>query len=176
VHLLIARSTTIGGRTKAEHVRAVLGFAGDGHDIPAELVKALESGLVNPGQGYNNYRWRQFSQLIRTVAALKRLSEPARRGALTEPAALVELLDGIEDNGAAIQRYSVEHLLFPDVFAPIVSREHRQRILHTWPDLAGPATEPQSFRLSAVVNALAPNETWGAEEFVNLYRSPYVWQ
>lgn len=176
VHFLVARSTTIGGRTKAEHVRAVLGFAGDGHDIPADLADALESGLVNPGQGYNNYRWRQFSYLIRTVAALKRLPEPARRRALTEPRALLELLDGIEYDGAAIQRYSLEHLLFPDVFAPVVSREHRQRILRVWADLAGPETEPRSLRLAAVANGLAPNGTWGAEELVNFYRAPYVWQ
>lgn len=176
LHLLVARSTTIGGAKKVELVRAVLGFVEGGHDIPADLAEALASGLINPGQGYNNYRWRQFGYLIRTVAAVKRLPEPARRRAVTEPAALVELLDGIADDGAAIQRYSVEHLLFPEVFAPVVSREHRQRILRRWTDLAGPDTEPQSFQLAAVANGLAPNGTWDAVEVVNFYRAPYVWQ
>jgi 5-methylcytosine-specific restriction enzyme B len=176
VHLLVARSTAIGGGKKLELVRAVLDFIGGGHDIPADLGAALESGLINPGQGYNNYRWRQFAYLIQAVAALKRLPEPARRRAMTEPAALVELLDGVADDGAGIQRYSLEHLLFPEVFAPVVSREHRQRILRTWEDLAGSDTEPQSFRLAAIANGLAPNETWGAGEVVNFYRAPYVWQ
>lgn len=132
VHFLVACSTTIGGQKKAEHVRAVLGFlddrdgGGGGHDIPADLAAALESSLINPGQGYSNYRWRQFAYLIQAVAALKQLPEPARRRAVTEPAAFLDLLDRLDDNGAGIQRYSLEHLLFPDMFVPVVGREHRR--------------------------------------------------
>lgn len=182
VHFLVARSTTIGGQKKAEHVRAVLGFA-DGrpgldheHDIPAELVDALKSGLINPGQGYSNYRWRQFAYLIQTVAALKRLPDAARRRTLTQPEALVEYLDGLDDSGAWIQRFALEHLLFPDTFAPISGRSHRQQILATWPQLAGASTQPESFRLAAVAGGLAPNETWNGTAFVNFYRAPHRWE
>jgi MoxR-like ATPase len=182
VHFLVARSTTIGGQKKAEHVRAVLGFVDDrdggsgGFDIPADLAAALESGLINPGQGYNNYRWRQFAYLIQTVAALKQLPGPERQRAVTEPAAFVEFLEGLDDRGAGIQRYSLEHLLFPDVFVPVVGREHREQILRAWADLGGPDTERSSYRIAAVANGLAPNETWGGEEYVNFYRAPYVWE
>lgn len=53
VHLLVARSRTVGGAKKLELVRTVLGFAGGGHDVPAELAEASVSGLINPGQGFN---------------------------------------------------------------------------------------------------------------------------
>jgi MoxR-like ATPase len=182
VHFLIARSGTIGGQKKAEHIRSVLGFV-DGrsgvdheHDIPAELVSALESGLINPGQGYSNYRWKQFAYLIQTVAALKRLPDAARRRTVTEPEAFVEFLDGLDDSGAGIQRFSLEHLLFPDVFAPVAGRSHRQRILATWPELADAATQPESFQLSAVAAGLTPNEAWDGTEFANFYRAPHRWE
>lgn len=182
VHFLIARSTTIGGQKKAEHVRAVLSFV-DGpngvdheHDIPTELVSVLSSGVINPGQGYSNYRWRQFAYLIQTVAELKRLPDLARRRAVTEPAAFVEFLDEFDDSGAWIQRFALEHLLFPDVFAPVAGRSHRQRILATWPELAGDPTQPESFRLGAVADGLAANETWNGTEFVNFYRAPHRWE
>ncbi|WP_410611077.1 McrB family protein [Amycolatopsis sp. lyj-109] len=176
VHLLIARSSTIGGAKKMQQVRTVLGFADGHHEVPGRLAHALESGLINPGQGYNNYRWRQYAYLIKTVAALKRLPEAERRRALTEPQAFIELLDGLVDNGAAIQRFSLEHLLFPDVFAPVVSRDHRQQIVKTWPVLAGGADEHPSFRIAAVANGLAPNGRWESEEFVNFYRAPLLWE
>jgi MoxR-like ATPase len=176
VHLLIARSSTIGGAKKLQQVRTVLGFAGGHHEIPGQLAQALESGLINPGQGYNNYRWRQYAYLIETIAALKRLPDDERRRALTEPRAFVAVLDGLADNGAAIQRFSLEHLLFPDAFAPVVSRDHRQQILKTWPELAGEADEHPSFRIASVANSLAPNGGWESDEFVNFYRAPYVWE
>ncbi|MFD5091000.1 McrB family protein [Amycolatopsis thailandensis] len=175
VHLLIARSSAIGGQKKLELIRGVLGFVDGGHDVPENLARTLESGLLNPGQGYNNYRWRQYAYLIEAVAALKRLPGAERRQVLEEPRRFVELLDGLEENGAAIQRFSLEHLLFPDVFAPVVSREHRQKIQATWPELAGSTSEPASFRVASVANALAPTGRWASGEFVNFYRSPYVW-
>ncbi|WP_125689723.1 McrB family protein [Amycolatopsis sp. WAC 04169] len=175
VHLLVARSSAIGGQKKLELVRGVLGFVDGGQDVPEDLARTLDSGLINPGQGYNNYRWRQYAYLIEAVAALKRLSVPDRRRVLEESRAFVELLDGLEDNGAAIQRFSLEHLLFPDVFAPVVSREHRDKIQATWPHLAGPASDPGSFRIASIAHGLSPNGRWGTDEFVNFYRSPYVW-
>lgn len=179
VHFLVARSSTIGGQKKAEHVRAVLGFVDgnpDGHDIPAELATALDAGLINPGQGYNNYRWRQFAYLIETVAAAKRLPEAARRRAVTEPEAFLEFLAGIDDSGAGIQRFSLEHLLFPDVLAPVVAHKHRSRILAAWPELAGDVIRPDSIRLSTVAKGLTPNERWDGTEFVNFYRAPHYWE
>jgi MoxR-like ATPase len=173
VHLLIARSTTVSGRRKAELVRTVLGFGGGEGELPADFAAALESGLINPGQGFNSYRWRQFGYLIEAYAAMKRLPVAERQRVVDDPHALVAQLDRIDDKGAAIQRFSLEHLLLPDSFAPVVSQDHRRQILKHW---AGPESEPKSVRLAAVTNALAPNTRWGGEEFVNLYRAPYRWE
>ncbi|WP_442874466.1 McrB family protein [Amycolatopsis sp. NBC_00438] len=176
VHLLIARSTTIGGTKKTALVQDVLSLAGGGDDVPAEFATLLQSGLVSPGRGYNSNRWRQYGYLIRVVAALKQLLERDRTRAVTEPRAFVTMLDGIDEDGGAIQRFSLEHLLFPNVFAPVVSREHRQHILNRWSDLAGPDTELPSFRLASVANNLTPNGGWGPAEVTNFYRSPYRWE
>lgn len=91
-----------------------------------------------------------------TTVAVGQLPESARQRAVTEPVAFVDLMDGLHDDSAGIQRYALEHLLFPDVFTPVVGRGHRQQILRTWPALADLDTEPSSFRRAAVANQLTP--------------------
>ncbi|RUL90330.1 AAA family ATPase [Verrucosispora sp. FIM060022] len=176
VHLLIARADAVSGYRKREIVQRVLSFAADTAPLPSELASALDAGLVRPGQAFNSRRWRQFGYLIEAFATLKELSLDDRRLALTDPERFVVALDRIDDQGALIQRHALEHLLFPDVFPPVVSRGHRADILHQWSELAGPADAPESVRMARLVAGLHPNTTWDGAEWVNLYRSPYVWQ
>ncbi|MEW2329427.1 hypothetical protein AB0880_16625 [Micromonospora chersina] len=176
VHLLIARADAVSGYRKREIVQTVLGFAADTAPLPSDLASALDAGLVRPGQAFNSRRWRQFGYLIEAVAALKELSDGERRTALTDPERFVAVLDRVDDQGALIQRHALEHLLFPDVFPPVVSRGHRADILEQWPDLAGAADVPEPIRMAHLVAGLQPNITWDGAQWVNLYRSPYVWQ
>ncbi|MEU5931131.1 AAA family ATPase [Micromonospora sp. NPDC047187] len=176
VHLLIARADAVSGYRKREIVHRVLGFAADTAPLPRDLASALDAGLVRPGQAFNSRRWRQFGYLIEAVAALKERSDGERRIALTDPERFVAVLDQVDDQGALIQRHALEHLLFPDVFPPVVSRGHRADILDQWPGLAGPADAPEPVRMARLVAGLEPNITWDGAPWVNLYRSPYVWQ
>ncbi|MCG8918409.1 AAA family ATPase [Actinokineospora sp. PR83] len=172
VHLLIARSSAVGGQRKLELVNSVLHMAGFTAKIPKDLAAALDSGLINPGQGFNSLRWRQFAYLVEVFTAIKRLPRAERTATLTDPDAFVAFLDGIDDQSAWIQRYSLEHLLFPDTFQPVVSRDHRRAILQRWPTTGG----SESRRLAAVSDSLAPNTVWADQGFVNLYRAPHVWE
>lgn len=176
VHLLIAHAETVSGARKRDIIERVLRFTNDTALMSPELSAALEAGLVRPGQAFNSYRWRQFGYLIEAFAALKRLPTELRGAAVTDPQRFIEALDAVDDQGAWIQRHALEHLLFPDVFVPVVSREHRADMLGTWPDLAGPATLPESMRLSRIAAQLAPNTAWNGTEYVNLYRSPHLWK
>jgi hypothetical protein len=67
--------------------------------------------------------------LIEVVTAIKALSPADRIDCLTDPSRFLRVLDDVNEQGAAIQRFSLEHLLFPNVFAPVVSREHRADML-----------------------------------------------
>ena len=96
--------------------------------------------------------------------------------ALQDPKKFVETLDRLDDQGAVTQRHALEHLIFPDTFPPIVSRDHRALVLQTWADLVGPADSPEPMQMAALMNRLEPNVRWGEHESVNVYRPPYVWQ
>jgi 5-methylcytosine-specific restriction protein B len=177
IHLLIARSDTVSGRRKREIVQSVLGFTDGTAGLPLDLAAALDSGLVRPGQAFNSYRWRQFQYLIEVFVAVKMLPDPERRAALADPERFVGVIERVNDQGAGIQRHSLEHLLFPDVLAPVVSRDHRATILDHWKDLAAAAPDsPEPLRLSRVVTSLASNVSWDGGDYVDLYTSPYLWR
>lgn len=175
IHLIVAWSDTVSGTRKRQIINTVLAFHDKTEAIPDDLSVVLDGGLVRPGQAYNSYRWKQFNLLIEFYVAVKRLAEPQRRAVLKDPAAFVELLGSLPEQGADIQRNSLQHLLFPDVFPAMVSRDHRELALSTWPDLAGRPDEPDALKLAALCQALEPNQTWDGQSFTNLYRSPYWW-
>jgi len=132
---------------------------------------------VRQGQAFNSYRWWQFQYLIEVFVAVKMLPDPERRAALADPERFVGVIERVNDQGAGIQRHSLEHLLFPDVLAPVVSRDHRATILDHWKDLAAAAPDsPEPLRLSRVVTSLASNVSWDGGDYVDLYTSPYLWR
>ncbi len=172
VHLLIAHSEAVTGGRKREIVNRVLQFASNTTPLPADLARALDSGLVRPGQAFNSYRWRLFGYFIEVFTALKAVPLEQRRRLMSDPDAFVTFLDGINDQGALIQRHALEHLLFPDDFPPIVSQEHRRQILLRWPEHAGGITDSEPRRISKVMHGLAD----GSGNFVHLYQAPWLWQ
>lgn len=177
VHLLVARAEVIGGTRKREIVSNTLAFHAGTAPLPEHLAAALDAGLVRPGQGFNNYRWRQFAYLIEAVAAIKELAAADRLACLTDPNRLVRILEGVDDQGKGIQRFSLEHLLFPDVFPPVVSRDHRAAMLAGLP--LQPIQEvdvPQSLQMARLYEDLEPNVSWAAERHVNTYLSPHLWR
>lgn len=176
VHLLVAWSDAISGSRKRQIINTVLSFNDATTAIPEDLARVLDGGLVRPGQAFNSYRWKQFNLLIEFFVAVKNLPEDRRRSVLSEPASFIDLLDTVPEQGADIQRNSLQHLLFPDVFPAMVSRDHRELALETWPQLAGADDSPAPMRLARLCQQLEPNQTWDREAFTNLYRSPYWWQ
>lgn len=174
VHLLIARAEAVSGAKKREIVETVLGFRDGTHGLPQQLATALDAGLVRPGTGYGTYRWKLFATLIETFVALKRLPVEERARVLADPDAFVALLEPIDDSeGGLSQKLALHHLLFPDVFPPVISRDARASILGRWPEAAAGPTEPR--RIASVVRSLAA-ENGDPEKFVDLWRAPWMWQ
>ncbi|GGS14469.1 AAA family ATPase [Actinokineospora fastidiosa] len=166
VHLLVARSATVGEQQKRKIVETVLRLNDPGLSIPEEFGAALKSGLINPGQGFNTFRWRHLRYLARVFTSVKQ--QPRTRRAQD----LAGIIAEVDHEGAWIQCYALEHLLFPDERSPVVSREHRSVILDRWGRSAGSESE----QLARITESLEPNIWWGDTGFVHFYRSPYVWQ
>jgi hypothetical protein len=176
VHLLIADASTITGARKREIVSRVLKFSTGTEDVPDVLGKTLDAGLVSPGQAFLTNRWRQYGYLIEVVTALKSLPEAERARVMSDPVAYLDAISGVSRQGAIIQSSALEHLLFPDTFPSVVSREHRSHMLRVWPDLAGSPDDPEPLRMSRLATSLPANVTWRDRHFSSLYGAPFVWQ
>ncbi len=175
VYLLPARSESVSGTQKRSIVARVLDFSPGTTPPPDHLAATLDSGLVRMGTAYGSYRWRLLAFLVEAFLALKQLPTDQRRRVLTaDPDALVTLLDSLDaSSGAATQKYALEHLLYPDVFPPVMSLDARAAILARWSDLAGPTSASEPRRLAAVYQALSAQSATPGEFVVESVRVVY---
>ena len=128
------------------------------------------------GTAYGSYRWKLFAFLVEAFVALKRIPLEERRRVLSDPSAFVVLVDRLDDTkGGAIQKYALEHLLFPDHFSPSISADARRTILSRWAHLATPVEASEPVRLGNVHRALAA-EAGHPDGFVDLWRAPWLWE
>ena len=174
VHCLIVVSDAMRAKTKEDLVNATVSFRNEGTaPIPAHLMGALSAGVAGPGQSYLARRWLMLTYLINVFAAFKSVSRGERERVLGSFAQYTTFVEGIDDQTVWSQRYALEHLLFPDVCPPYLSRTDRAAMLETFrPRLDGVAT------IQDVLSGLSPNVVYGDRAGVDLYFAPYrqQWQ
>lgn len=126
VYLLFAVNA-INGPRKRELLNTILSWKGDSLPEESELPRALDAGIGNPGQYFNNGRPFLVMYVVAFARRLKGLGDDKRRDLLANPwrfkAWLVE-----EDRGEQMMRHILLHLLFPDEFERIASTTHKYRI------------------------------------------------
>lgn len=125
VHLLIATGTINGG-AKRTLIRRVLGWSPHVVAIPPALDAALDAGLARVGVAYLTYRPFQLWFLIDFARAWKGLSTPEHDHLLADPWAFKAMLFRLPINRAYAQREALLHIVHPDTFEAIVSREHKR--------------------------------------------------
>ncbi len=176
VYCLVARSDSFSGSKKRALVDQVLGYADGTTPMPGDLSATLETGLVRTGTAYGSYRHGLFRYLVEFVILVKQLPLDERVALLADPLAFTTALKGLDGgNGGAMQRYSLEHLLFPDTFCPALSADSRDAILTAWPQHSGSADLNQSLRLADLYKSLAA-ERGAPDEFISMWRSPFQWE
>ncbi len=171
VHCLIASTEALNPRTKAQYVNSIVGFRSTGTTpIPEELSAALEAGVAHPGQAFNNYRWKMLNYLVDVYARFKRLEPADRSQTVAGYDAFHAFLQQVDDQTVWSQRYALEHLLFPDDVPPVLSRDHRIKIVK--------ALGTEGGTLRDVTGELEPNVRYGEATGVNFYLTPYKerWQ
>jgi hypothetical protein len=139
VHLLIA--VTIGGRRKRELIRLVLSWSPERVGIPSELDAALDEGLVGVGTAFNTYRPFQLHLIVDAIRAWKGTPRHEQEALLLDPWAFKEFLFSIPIRAAYSQREALLHIVFPDTFEDIVSRDYKRRIVEAFRALM-PGPEP----------------------------------
>ncbi len=125
IHLLVVRGN-MGAPAKRDLIATVLGWSPAPVVIPAEDVAALEGGLARVGTAYMTYRPFQLAFLLRFIRDWKRLDAAEQARLLGDPWAFKQMLFAIPIEIAYAQREAVLHLVHPDAFEAIVSRDHKQ--------------------------------------------------
>lgn len=171
VHFLVASTRAVSSKQKQDVVGKVLAITPNTSPLPSPLVEALRGGAALPGTAFGTYRWRLFGYLVDFFHCIKQLDVSERKRVLTDPVEFGGFVGKIDEQTAWIQRFAIEHLLFPDTFPAIVSRDNRKAIAKAFGE---PAASTDSLALARLVSALEPNEEYGpGHSSVALYRAPY---
>lgn len=129
VYLLIVHSSEMGAPRKLELLRSILDLLPQRVEIPADLVEALNQGIVRTGIAYHSRRDAQFAFMIEALLAWKVLPRAMQDEALRDPWAFKALLQAHERPYAGAMRNALLHLVHPDTFEDIVSGRHKKQIV-----------------------------------------------
>jgi 5-methylcytosine-specific restriction enzyme B len=129
----------IRGGTKRLQIRRVWEWSGETlPDAPREL-EALDRGIANPGTAYQAQRWREFRFAIQLMRDWKRLPEPKRRALIADAWEFGAWVDAQTYAAGRQLRHFLLTMLFPEHYERIVSDQHKQKILKTFPSRLGDA-------------------------------------
>jgi 5-methylcytosine-specific restriction protein B len=129
VYFLFARGA-IGASAKRAMLKAIA--SPQGQEMPSgwqQISDAMEPGIANPGPGYNLTRDRQLGYLIDFCLRFKATDPQDQHDLLQDPWLLRDFADDASA-GIAVRemRHILLHLLFPDQFERISSRNHKRVI------------------------------------------------
>jgi len=153
VHFLIA--SNIGGEAKRRLINEVLSWSPVKVRIPPDLDIALDHGLVDTGVAFNTYRPNQLGFLI-DFAKKWKLSDPAARNQmLSDPWSFKQFVFALPITAAYTQREALIHLVFPDTFEPITSRDMKALIGRRLRDRVAKPSDDIDRLLAQIRQALA---------------------
>ena len=165
--------SNVGAARKKGLVGEVLGWADETFPSEGLMAEALSQGIGSGGQGYNTRRPFEIAFLIEFAIAWKRLPEAERTSALAGPWKFMEIVDGVEGADARQGRHMLLHVLFPDRFERIASREHKRRVCASFSSLLdeGEAAEDTDRCLFAIRGKL---ENLLVRKDIDFYWPPLV--
>jgi MoxR-like ATPase len=176
VHFLIA---VMKGEAKRAVIGPVLGWMKEPVVIPTDLDAALDHGVASPGTAFNTYRPFQLAFLIVFGRAWKELPEGRRDADLRDPWAFKSIVFAVPmPKGAYTQREALLHLVHPETFEDIVSRDMKAQIAAAFSDPEATDEPDVDRRLAAARNRVEaelgrPFE-WYEPELVRRWRPEEV--
>jgi 5-methylcytosine-specific restriction enzyme B len=148
LHLLLPKD--IGGQAKRAVINGALEILSTPVEVPAELDRLLDRGIVRAGVAYMTQRDRQIAFLVRFVQAWKHLPEARQVAALQDPWIFRDVVADVPARSDYSQRNVLLNLAFPETFPAVVSRRHKRLIV----DALGTATGDLDRDLAAIVKDL----------------------
>jgi MoxR-like ATPase len=127
----------MGVDTKSNRVQSVLGLLDPTPDIDRTVLEAFSTGIAAYGQG-NTQVWKFVRYATEFAREWTALAGEARQRLLVHPWDWREFLARLE-GGRGAQAAAMLHLVFPDVFEPIVSSSVKDSIVAAFADVEGVA-------------------------------------
>ncbi|GAB4172359.1 MAG: hypothetical protein Fur005_34110 [Roseiflexaceae bacterium] len=163
IHLLPADG--IKAETKRSQIRQVLQLANPPivAAIPADLNQVLDHGIAKAGMAFLIHKHAQMSFLLSAVRQWKLLpadQRPDLADPVDGPWAFKQFLVALPIQSAYAQREILLHLIFPETFEAMMSREHKRLITTHYAALVDPGTSDIDRRLLQIRQRLEP--TYGA--------------
>ena len=137
--------------------------------LPADVLRAVEGSLINPGP-VATWQWLQLELLLLLVLAFKRRSREERRRLLDDPWAFRDFVDEVEEPTQPAQRLTLLYLAFPDVFARVVSQDALKKISKAFAEELGDEATGEPVRDAATLAARLPSNSPIGVDF---YDEPY---
>lgn len=156
IHLVFADD--IGGRSKRDTIGKVLSWMENPLPIPEELDVALDHGVASTGVAFKAYRPNQLWLLIDMLRSWKQLDDSNRSRLLEDPWAFKAFLFDIPLQAAYTQREALLHIVHPDTFESIVSRDHKSLIAEAFSDRVPEGEEDVDRALDAIRQSLAEED------------------
>lgn len=170
VHFLFP--SNVGSDRKTALVSEILGWGGATIPDANPLAGAFERGIGSGGQGYNTRRPFEIAFLIEFALAWKLLPDARRAAALADPWLFMEEVDAVDGADTRQLRHMLIHLIHPETFERIASREHKRRVANAFSSLlAAGGPDDTDRRLLEIRRAL--EALLGRPDF-DFYRPPLV--
>ncbi len=143
------------GVTKLDRIRTVWESSGAAlpEDHPA-LGDVLDGGIVNPGMAYLGHQRHEFNFIIATMLDWGSRPPQDRKSLLSDPWVFAQWIDSHREGRQRPFRHALLFLLFPDVFEPIVSLNHKKAIVQAFPDETGERPDVDNMELANLDKAL----------------------
>ena len=173
VHFLIAHEDTMGGDTKRDRIREVLNWADLVIPITGDLDQALDGRILNPGPFFLVNQPFQIELLAEFARNWKQLPAERQSDALTDPWAFKDYVTSIDVPNAHPQVAALLHLVHPDTFEPIVSKQHRNLIVKAFADRLDETSDDADRNLLAIRAQLSEDYGDGFHFYAGELRSQW---
>ncbi|MGJ8649503.1 MAG: AAA family ATPase [Opitutaceae bacterium] len=131
--------SNVNHKTKVDQICQVYLWSGEQLDPKHPMLEALMSGVGSAGMGYNMRRPDEIEYLLRIVVTFRNLDSKQQDTLLADPWAFSNWLDTASDSinqSSRLFRHILVFLLFPDEMERIASKNHKEKILECWKELA----------------------------------------
>lgn len=131
--------SSVSGNRKRELINLIASWKSVKIEGCDEILNSLDTGIGGPGLAYNTRRPFELMYLAKVALELAGKPKAEREAILNDHLRFRKLLDDAEDEGTRQSRDILLHVLFPDKYERIASRNHKQIIAEAFTEILDPA-------------------------------------